>query len=372
MKEKTRKIISIISFLFFLTMTIFILIFTLMASKGTAIAIYIFFSICILFYIYLIIAYTIRIKLPECKILSLKLNNIILCLTIFIIMCEPIVYSLNISIYEKYRKICPFTLQEVNIKSHLKRRCELYDTSKNSRYSYHYICSYNPSDEFKNYIPEKNEFKTENVLPIIRCLSVNNLIDNNDIISEFAKEYNNTNNFYCSLVFKPKKNKFINYNECNKNKSKIHFTFLFLLSLQFIILFLNKLIFSENENSIEERWREREIERAQHRYNGIQGLINLNRMLNLLRDLLNMNIIENMSESNLSTQKSDKEDENEENFEAEKTKNIIIDSKVGYEINVNINNFCKQKQNDSINLEQINVDFNSSEVIKKNENDSSF
>ena len=80
-------------------------------------------------------------------------------------MCEPIVYSLNISIYEKYRKICPFTLQEVNIKSHLKRRCELYDTSKNSRYSYHYICSYNPENEI---LP--NHLKSiYNFIPVFNC-----------------------------------------------------------------------------------------------------------------------------------------------------------------------------------------------------------
>ncbi len=96
-------------------------------------------------------------------------------------------------------------------------------------------------------------------------------------------------------------------------------------------------------------------------------------MLNLLREIININIIENMPESQMSTEKSEKGDEINDNPEAEKTKNIIIDNRENYEINVNIKNLYKEKeiQNDPINLDQINLDLNSNEVIIKDEINSS-
>ena len=51
----------------------------------------------------------------------------------------------------------------------------------------------------------KDEFETSNKLEIVRCLSVKKLL-NEDILTEFSKENNNTNNYYCSLVFQPKPN----------------------------------------------------------------------------------------------------------------------------------------------------------------------
>ena len=121
--------------------------------------------------------------------------------------------------------------------------------------------------------------------------------------------------------------------------------------------------------------RERYEEGNPYRFNRLQGLISLNRMLNLLREIININIIENMSESHMSTEKSEKANENEfdDNPGEEKTKNIIIDNRENYEINVNIKNLYKEKeiQNVPINLDQINIDFNSNEVIIKDEINSS-
>ena len=115
--------------------------------------------------------------------------------------------------------------------------------------------------------------------------------------------------------------------------------------------------------------RERYEEGNPYRFNRLQGLISLNRMLNLLREIININIIENMPESQMSTEKSEKGDEINDNPEAEKTKNIIIDNHENYEKNVNIHNLYQNKeiQNESINIDQIHLDLNSNEIIIKDE-----
>ena len=78
-----------------------------------------------------------------------------------------------------------------------------------------------------------------------------------------------------------------------------------------------------------------------------------------------MDININLASSQASTQRSEGVNDNEDSFEAEKTKNIIIDNKNNYEINIDINNFYKESQNDSINLNQINVGINN---LNTNEN----
>ena len=79
-----------------------------------------------------------------------------------------------------------------------------------------------------------------------------------------------------------------------------------------------------------------------------------------------------MSQSQMLTEKSEKDNEIDDNLEAEKTKNIIIDNHdnhENYEINVNIHNLYQNKeiQNESINIDQIHLDLNSNEIIIKDE-----
>ena len=373
MKEKLKELISIISYSILLIMTLLILIFTLMISKGIAIAIYIIFSICMLVYIYLIISFIIYKKLPETKQRFMKINRFVIAATIFIMFFECLVYAINISYYEKYKKICPFTLSDINLDLHPIKKCLLYNINHNSRYSFQYICSYDPSNELKKLELNKDEFETSNKLDIVRCLTVNNKLSEN-MVSEFINEYNDTNNYYCSLVYQPKYNNFVNFKECDKNRSKVNYSFLFLLYFQIIYIWIMNICLKNNHHRREiEGLRERYEEGNPYRFNRLQGLISLNRMLNLLREIININIIENMPESQMSTEKSEKGDEINDNPEAEKTKNIIIDNRENYEINVNIKNLYKEKeiQNVPINLDQINIDFNSNEVIIKDEINSS-
>ena len=95
-------------------------------------------------------------------------------------------------------------------------------------------------------------------------------------------------------------------------------------------------------------------------------------MINLIRGLIYINALENMNDSNVSTEKSERPNENENNFEGEITKNIIVDNKGSFEIDVNIKNLYKENQGDknSISLDQINVGIGSEEISIQNENNS--
>ena len=149
----------------------------------------------------------------------------------------------------------------------------------------------------------KDEFETSNRLEIVRCLSVKKLL-NEDILTEFSKENNNTNNYYCSLVFQPKPNNFVNVRECDKNLRNINYSFLFLLYFQIIYIWVMNICLKKGHRRREiQRFAERLEEGNPYRFNRLQGLISLNRMLNLLWELININIIENMSQSQMSTEK---------------------------------------------------------------------
>ena len=371
MKEKSKEIISIISYFVFLIMSIFILIFSIMMSKSLALANYIIFSFCMLVYIYLIISYIIYKKNQDTKPFFLKLNIFIYTLFILSIFIESLAYTINILDYEKYRKVCPFTLDNIDFKNHLSRRCELYNVNANSRYSFQYICSYDPSNDLKNLELNKDEYESSNKLEIVRCLLANNLIKDNEIIFDFASEYKNINKYYCSLVYKPKLNNYINSKECQKDRSKKNLIFLILIYIQLLFILIKGIIFKSSNNR-NDRIIQRDIERNSNMNGIFNGLITLNRLLNLIREVLNMNTNINQSSSQASTERSEGIDDNEDSFESEKTKNIIIDNRNDYEISININNFCKENQNDSINLDQINIgiNVNSNEIIMKDENNS--
>ena len=296
-----------------------------------------------------------------------KIKNIILCLLFIALYSEPIVFLLNLSSYDKYKKICAFTLGNMDIKLHLKKRCDFYNTNTNSRYSYQYICSYNPTDELKNFKLSEKEFDTSNKLDIIRCLPVKNLFNNSIIISEFDQEYKDIDKYYCNIVYKPETNKFIDNAECNKNRYtlyKLCLSFLF-FQLFFITISITCLKNRENNNNNN---LQREMDDSDlFRIGAMLRLFNLNRMLMLLRELLNNNN-QNTSDSNISTQKSEKENDNDNNYIEEKNKNIIIDNNIGLEVDVNIKNLYKENKDEknSIQLGQINLSINSDEISMKN------
>lgn len=148
---------------------------------------------------------------------------------------EIIIIDLMKNFFLNYRKNCPFTITD-DINFHYKRRCELYNINNNSRYLYQYICSYDPSKEFKKeYKNPENIISAyeepiklkEKIMPYhVRCIKVNKLIHNNTIIDAFNNEYQNIDKFYCCRTNKPEKNLLIKDNDCN---NKVKYVFMYIL-----------------------------------------------------------------------------------------------------------------------------------------------
>ena len=363
MKNLTKKIILIISCFVIIILIILLIIFTVMLSKGLAIVSYIIYAINISFYCYIIISILFKEKI---KCLYSKVKPFIILLFFSSIIVGNFVFAINVSFYTKYKIICPFTLKDIELKSHVKKRCEFYNKNLNSRYSYQYICSYNPIDDFKKLVLDKTEYDPSNKLDLIKCVLVKNILNNNDIVFDFSEEYSDIDKYYCSSVYEPKKNNYINYNECHKDKNTIYILALLFNSFQliFALIYCYACRKIENDNDIR-------MDRD-NREDVIERLFSLNRMLILLRDLVNMNLA-NLDVSNISTERTEKNNNNEEDLEVEKTKNIIIDNNSKYEVEVNINNLYKEKKedNNSISLDQINVNIQSEDnLIKGNLNSS--
>ena len=366
MKEKIFAILNS----FFLIITILTLIFTLIVTEKIAIAIYVISSFIIFFYCFFILSFILK---SICKINSKCLDSfekLFYCIFSILIIILPLLLMTNKNDYDQYKIKCPFTMNDLDYNFHPEKRCQFYNKYTNSRYSYQFICSYNPSEELKKIILSKDEYNNENGLDIVRCLPVNNLLSNYDIISKFNIEYNNSKKYYCNLVFKPKYNDFINEEECDKKRQIEFIIFPILQFLQVILFCLYDCCFyrknNDNLNESIERNRNRE------RLNNMNvGLANLYRLFGLLRDLINIVNHENASESNLSTQKSEVINENEDNIMGDRTKNIIIDNNEISVINKDIKSLYKDKSLDkSINLEEIHVDINqnSEDIEMKNEN----
>ena len=366
MQEKTKDLISIIIYAIFIVLTILTLIFLPMTSKSLAIANYLISSLYLLIYCYIIIYFIINKKKPKSKSFLLIILDLIL-------VSELIAFSLNSEYYGRYKKICPFTLSNVDLKSHFEKRCEFYNKNDNSRYSYQYICSYNAYKDLEDFHPNKNDYETSNELVILRCLEYKNKIDGNYIISEFVKEYNNTNKYYCSLVYRPKVNNYIDSKECIKDRKTINTLATILLFIQIIFIMIVEPIINSKRNDPSPIEVNIQLRRENNnRFDGIIRLFNLERMINLIRGLIYINALENMNDSNVSTEKSERPNENENNFEGEITKNIIVDNNGSFEIDINIKNLYKENQGDknSISLDQINVGIGSEEISIQNENNS--
>ena len=281
---------------------------------------------------------------------------------------------------------CPYLMSDLDYNKHYKKRCELYNINNNSRYSYQYICSYDSSKEFKR---QKliQETKPNSVI-CIEANNINNLMKNK-VIELFTNEYNNNKNFYCSRTNMPKDNfTFAEHKDCNNTKYSLSIVFILFSSFEFLntMVYLNFSIYASNYD------RRRRIIRIprlhgrdsvnsnERRLFEIHQLINLSRLLNLMRDLI---IISNASPSNCSTEASENQGGNngnmEENYERKNTTNIVVENQDVFDVESNIENFSPDKNNininnindmKSINLDNINLDFNAnSEENKINNSD---
>ena len=211
-------------------------------------------------------------------------------------------------------KNCPFTLSQeltkYNETLYGKRRCELYNINKNSRYKYQYICSYNASKGFKN-------DKTKDGLNTILCVNKTENIEGNNIINIFNQVFNNEENdmnelFYCSRIDEPKKDEYIKDEYCNEENDSYSSVQLLVIVFDFISFLHRSLITALAKNIV----------------NKVQNLV-----LELRRDI---NLIVDQDENDT---EDDEPNSNDTSFHEEEDQNIILEDHIQYDVNANINDF---------------------------------
>ena len=381
MEIKKSTIIIWISGSIFFLFNIFNIIFTIWTNKAIQILYYLCF--CFIFFCYLYIL-LLEISINSYHLRNFKYKGIkyILVLGMFffvLIFCECLLLFINILKFLNFWKNCPYLISDLDYNLHLDRRCELYNINYNSRYTYQYICSYNSEKEFA----ETNKKKLiQEISPNkVKCIPVKELIPNNEKIVLFNNCYEKKKKYYCSRTNLPEDYKFAKHKDCTKVKYGLMITFWFLSFTQIIFIRVY-LIHIKHVNFDNRRFniilRNRNIRNDNERINReameIHHLINFTRLLNLIRDLINININANTI-SNCSTERSEKPGENVD-YEIEKTKNIIIENNQEFSIDTNIKNLSsidkKNKINNSINpdkMSSISFDINSEETKIQNQND---
>ena len=391
MRIKKKFIIGFIIIILVLIINILTLIFSVWTNKSIKICFYIYFSV------YCVSIITMGIPILFFKITSDLLmcmkNIFILIDLVFLIffMIEFITFSVNISNYKKYLKQCPFALKKINYNMHLNKRCELYNINNYSRYTYQYICSYDSSKDFNYNLKKKRKND------VVICIPFETVIENNDIVSSFYNEYKDSKIYYCSRTKKTPDNyyEFINPKTCN-NKVKYSITsFFFAFSLSRFLMFGPYIFFFFidiykylEEELINER---AQLDRQINNYirNNVNNLLqdNVERMLRqrrlialdaLIGGLLDLLIGNPVTISRCSTNIEEDENNNNinnnDNNDIEKTRNIIIENKNEYSIDVDIKNYSLNKvdklsHSRSINLSHVNFDFvSNSEESKINNN----
>ena len=373
--NKCRIIVLIIGILLFV-INIFTLIFTIWTTKALAILYYICFSFIFIYYIYFILIETnINIKcLNKLREQPIKITILISIIFLLLSIFEFIIMCINISKYVNYWKNCSYTISDLDYSLHYSRRCELYNINNNSRYSYQYICSYDSSKDFEN-----KELKEEKKPEKVICNEVKTLIPDNNVITLFNNEYSKKKQYYCSRTDKPKDYTFASHKDCNK----VRYTFMSifyifsLLQLYYSYIYIRYLRKKniQRENIIGRRiiLNRRRNQNREAEAMEIRNILNFGRLINLIRDLMNINI-NLVSSSNCSTEVSENPNPNADGNLEENTKNIIIENNKEITIETDINNYYPNENKDiteSINLEQIkpSFDINSEETQIRNQND---
>ena len=335
-------------------------------NKSIQICIYICISIYCIYIMQVILSYLLY-KFSCSGVRCLQKYSGIFGFIFFYSFCfiEFIALSVNISNYRKYLVQCPFTLNELNYTKYSERRCDLYNINSNSRYSYQYICSYKSSKEFKYNL--KKDRKSD----VILCIPFKEIIDYNDIVYLFNNEYKNKEKYYCGRTKRPPDNyTFIDPENCN-NKSKYAGTVvLYVFSLfqyiffSFIIIYFNGKILKyreeflnvNNQNNVDNRPINQDIVRRQMNRN--RRLIEFGILIDLFAQMFDRN---HNNINNITRCSTNAEQDNNDNNDIQKTRNIIIENKNEYSIDVDIKNYSINKDNKlsaskAITLDKIQID----------------
>ena len=347
------------------------------------------FHIFYLFYFFMIIplkSHKINSMRAELALKIRKHNSIITYSIVILYLFEFYMIEIVYGYVKEYLDNCPFFLTD-DLNKHHKRRCELYNVNHNSRYSYQNISSFDPSGSFKyetetHFLYDKKiekKLRKKIMSDYIRCLHLNSLIKDNEVISLFANEYKNSKNYYCSRTNKPEKNYLISDKNC-KNQTKV--IFIILMTIFEIIQFFLKIIipivigkknpgfndhndYNDYNTNINIRNRNNN---NNYNYNNNNN-INFNNIINNNDNNNNNNYNGNDTNNHLDSTIISDVNYNE-NFEEKNAKNIIIEN--GKELpintdiqNINFDNIDNEEINDSINIANKDIELKNENEVKE-------
>ena len=258
-----------------------------------------------------------------------KIYTIFSFVYIFIYPLEIFTISFNLGIYEtNFLKDCPYTINNLDYRLHLERRCELYNINNNSRYSYQYICSYDSSKDFayKDFNKNIPKILTKIIKPkYVICVPVKSLKSKNKIIKLFLDEYYDSENYYCSRTDKPKNSSYATMEDCN-NKLKNNFIFIF-----FVMFILQGIYFQMYYKSLEDfnvNIKDNLVEESNSNINTINQLNNSLKEIRISNNILEKpeNLIENKKDyTNGIITKTSTSSDNKNNKNNKKESNILVD-----------------------------------------------
>ena len=281
-------------------------------TKALKVLFYIYASFAIIRFIQLMVFFTLSIinrckKMVDCLLIVFGVLYFFFILVFWLL--GLIVININLKKFKNnFWKNCPFVIDEAYYSENIRRRCDLYNRNFNSRYSYQYICSYDPSDDFKYSLSE--EIEPDQII----CINYNNPIEDNSVIQSFINVYNEEKKFYCGRTNKPTGYSKVKPKDCKDSKKRIMVLFVPLYWVR--ILFILWPLYSA-------------------------CLLTENAMPNINPFFPNFGDI-----SRKSTFESDTEKENEnENFEEGKTVNIIIEQKNEFIVDTNIQDLEPKNNN---------------------------
>ena len=368
--KKFKIILCVIALILFLS-NFFSLIFMVFTTTAIKVLLYLFFLISMFYYIFFITTELLD-KYKFFNNLKEKVRKkfvLVVFLFYIILFTKVIILTINLSNFTKYFANCPFTITDKNYD--YERRCDLYNINSNSRYSYQYICSYDSSIYFK----ENNKKKiNEKIKPgYIICNELKTLISDNNVINLFNEKYKKKK-YYCSRTDRPKKYSFAKDKDCKKAKNVFMIIFSILPYTQILFLILKmKYIKKIHRNDIRDRMM---IHRRlnNENYIRIRELVNFGRLLNILRELININPDTFSNSSTEISENGNNHENNNENNDVGNNRNIIIENDVEYDIQTNINDLSPNKKENkklNVNVDEMNISFdgNSEQTKIQNKNE---
>ena len=302
-------------------------------SKVKQILFNITFAFMSLFYIFRLLLYIpCRINFIneiKNKIKDSKTTKYIIFFIVFVFWIFQYVMIILYFIDLQYYKInCPFSIAD-ELSEHYKKRCELYNINNNSRYLNQYICSYDPTKDFRyetvsygKYYYQNKDKRIEKEIKddFLVCVSFNKEIEDNQIVASFCQEYIKEKKYYCSRTNQPKKNFKVDDKNCKSIAKYVGIIIIIVLMplescyILLALVLIDELVYSYIDSEIN--------------YNNNNANVNPNPNVNKADSTLNTDNMKN---------------ENDISFEKKKTINVGLDKDGVLSVEPNIVDFHKEQ-----------------------------